>query len=252
MGYIVPRVTCHLMSLFVTFGLALLTANTPLAVVLSMPDTTIMAGDSLRLPVLVDSIPASPGVLAYQVFFQFDSLQIVGIGADANGAVTERLGEPFHSGGAIAGELRIAAAGLHPVSGVGALCYVTLRALPNSVGSASITISSALLNEGTPPVSWTNPISTITIRSTSIRHEPKASQPSPIIIAPQPSSGIIRITLPENTAEREVHLVDILGRESGRYRLSSGHSVTVSHLSSGIYFLVTPEEQQPVRIVIHK
>jgi len=119
--------------------------------VLSIPDTIAEVGESINIPINMESGQSFVSFqfrLAFDpdVLF-FDSLSLAGT-----------LSEPW-SGWVIfaydtaAGMVRLAALGLDPISGDGVLAYLAFRVVPTaSVGDVSvIDLDQVLFNEGSPP-----------------------------------------------------------------------------------------------------
>lgn len=228
------------------FGTALaVLAQHALAVELTMRDTTFHAPDTLRIAILADSIPESQGVLSYQFVIQFDSTVLVGVGGDAEGTITAPFGDPFTSGDSFAGELRVAAAGIQPVWGSGSFVTVLLRAASDTGGVTTIRFESALLNEGSPPVTYPDPLATVTVLGPSAV-EPRMlpSRVNMLTVSPNPSRGQITLALPSGNYPLQARLWNVLGQQIATSNASSSRAVlNLAHFPDGIYFVTI--DQRP-------
>lgn len=228
------------------FGTALaLFAQHACAVELTMRDTTFHVPDTLHIVILADSIPESQGVLSYQFVIQFDSTVLVGVGGDAEGTITAPFGDPFTSGDSFAGELRVAAAGIQPVWGSGPFVTVLLRAASDSGGVTTIRFESALLNEGSPPVTYPDPLATITVLGPSAV-EPRTlpSRVNVLTVSPNPSRGQITLALPSGNYPMQVRLWNVLGQQiATSYTSNTRAELNLARFPDGIYFITI--DQRP-------
>jgi hypothetical protein len=209
------------------------------AVELSMRDTSFTFPDTLRIALLVDSIPEAEGVLSYQFVITFDSDVLIGVGASATGTLSESFGDPFTSGDLYPGELRVAAAGIHPISGSGALITLLLRCLATG-GVSDLRFSSVLLNEGSPPVTYQDPLATITAHgpggAVGPTHVPTGEMQ--ISVTPNPTTGRLVISVPHNVARSKIHVWNLLGQEVQSFEIRS--SISEAHmgeLPNGTYIV---------------
>jgi hypothetical protein len=117
---------------------------------LRLPDTSAVVGETLDLPVYVDSSLSGESVLAYQLRISFDDslLQVAGV------SVVDHLGAPF---GAPAvnletpGQITLAAAGVGPLVGSGVLLTISFET--HLTGESILAFTepeSNFFNEGSP------------------------------------------------------------------------------------------------------
>jgi hypothetical protein len=212
---------------------------------LSMRDTTFSAAETLYVALTADFIPADPGLFAYQFTLTFNPQVLTGIGASANGTLTQPFGDPFTSGNTIPGELRVAAAGTHAVSGSGALVTLLLGAASPQSGQTAVQLTSVLLNEGSPPAYYAVPLATISVAGIGAALSPHPRAAANVIqVYPNPAREQLQLSLPSTQVSNTVRIWNLLGRQVMDIR-SGGRTLSISlkALPNGTYF-VTVDHQQ--------
>jgi hypothetical protein len=120
-----------------------------------LPDTTVMAGTTVHIPVYVDSSLNGLGVFSYQLQVTYTSGRLNPIGLLKDGTLTESWNDPLFN--QQPGNFTFIAAGATPLSGKGVLVYLvceTMNTTPTSLnfsGSAN-----NFFNEGVPPLTFVN------------------------------------------------------------------------------------------------
>jgi len=208
------------------------------AVELSMRDTTFNALDTLRVDIGVDSIAESQNVLSYQFVLLFDSAVLAGVGGDAAGTITEPFGDPFTSGDIYPGELRLAAAGIQPVSGSGPFVTLLLRAVSELGGVSIIRFDSALLNEGDPPVTYSDTLARITATPPNSVGPRGSPHSLPVIsVVPNPARDHIALHFPSRYMTGQVTLWNVLGQKMGVYSAEGQRlEISLGVFPAGTYF----------------
>jgi hypothetical protein len=231
-GWILRKIT------FIFAGLMLIPAWCG-SVQLTMRDTSFLASDTLHVNIYVDSIPAVPGLLSYQLTLSFDPQILVAVGASSQATLTEPFGDPYSSDGTIPGELRVATAGTHPVSGTGSLVTVLLRAATSAGGACDLRLDSILLNEGSPAATYHDPLAHIVVlRSSSASPMRSESAVATIAVAPNPAREFITLSFPISTRVNKVRVWNILGQEVLSVSFAGNRMVMpVNGLSNGTYIL---------------
>jgi hypothetical protein len=209
------------------------------SVQLSMRDTSFIASDTLRISLFVDSIPTTPGLLSYQLILSYDPQVLVGVGASAQGTLTEALGDPFSSNGTLSGELRIATAGTHSVSGTGALVTFLLRAAVSAGVSSDLRLDSILLNEGFPAATYRDPLAHIAVLgSTNVPRLRNESTIDAVTVAPNPVRDFLSLSFPASSRVGYVRIWNLLGQEVISVPLNNNRlRISVSNLTNGMYIL---------------
>ena len=223
-----------------TFAVSLVAlGNRVEAVELSMRDTTFSASVTLWVAINADSILESQNVLSYQFVLQFDSAVLAGVGGDAEGTITEPFGSPFTSGDTYPGELRLAAAGIQPVSGYGSFVVLLLRASSDAGGSTVIRFGSALLNEGDPPTTYQDTLATIVAEAPD-NAGPRNYLPEPSALTVVPNPAHDRVTLHVSSPHQSgpVTLWNMLGQSVGTYRVDGQKlEIFLGTFPAGTYFV---------------
>jgi hypothetical protein len=209
------------------------------AVQISMRDTTFHVPDTLVIGILVDSIPATPGVLSYQFVLRFDPTVLAGVSAEAAGTLSEPFGDPASSGDTYPGRLRVAGAGTHAITGTGVLVNVLLRPVSSAGGESVLQFDSVLLNEGNPEATYADTLAhVVVIGSSSAASTHAQIRQSLIGIAPNPARSFVVFTLPNFPAQRNVRIWNVLGQQ---VMLIPAHEALVTvrtgQLPGGNYFV---------------
>jgi hypothetical protein len=123
-------------------------------IALSLPDTSVKAGEVIDLPVYVDQINASDGVIAGELEFSFNNSVVDVIGFNKTGTLLESVGSVVY----FEGTDRLAFASTDTVSGSGVLVYLKLKGVEtaNYFQATNINFDNAVFNEGSPTNTTTN------------------------------------------------------------------------------------------------
>jgi uncharacterized protein (DUF1778 family) len=134
--------------------LTLLPIITQAQINLSLPDTSLKAGEVIDLPVFVDQIAPQDGVISGEFEFSFNNNIVDIIGFDKAGTLLETVGSVVY----FQGTDRLAFASTDTVSGSGILVYIRLKADSNAsyFQRSSLNFENATFNEGNPTVSTLN------------------------------------------------------------------------------------------------
>ena len=134
---------------------------------LSLPDTTLMAGDTIDVPIYVSSLQSSDGVVSGEFEFSFNETYFDITGINKTGTLLETVGNAVY----FEGTDRLAFASSDTVSGAGVLVYLRVKAYEDVeyFRSSNLNFNSALLNEGTPSVNIQNG----SVRTLGVRISPK-------------------------------------------------------------------------------
>ncbi len=142
-----------------------------------IPDTTCAVGDTILIPVYVDSTLTGENVYSYQLQLQFNSGYINPVDIIIAGTMTNSWGTPIYN--ATQNKITIAAAGTSVLSGTGILCYIKFKTVTS--GGTYINFTSSqynFFNEGEPSMITDNGYISI------------SSLPNPYITV-TPNSGLI-------------------------------------------------------------
>ena len=148
------KFTRNLRRLFFAVGLLLaivpVTTSRAQSIHLSIPDTSEIKGNTLKLPILTTDIAKDSAVVAGSFTFGLneDIFRITGF--DKTGTLLESISNVVFN----TGTNTLAFAGTDTLEGSGVLVYLTLQIEPgaNYFNYTDLTFSSASLNEGTPSV----------------------------------------------------------------------------------------------------
>jgi len=125
-------------------------------VTLRLPDTTVVAGDLLDLPVYVDQDLTDSMVIAWQLEIGFNSTLLEPQGIIKDGTLSSSWGSVEYKNW-VPGQVNIAAAGGTPLAGKGKLIIIRFLCLKAGYVSMAFTDPSKnLLNEGSPVVTLDN------------------------------------------------------------------------------------------------
>ncbi|MDA3853546.1 MAG: cohesin domain-containing protein, partial [Bacteroidales bacterium] len=118
---------------------------------LRFPDTTMVQGDTIILPLMVDSTLTGQEVYSFNLDVRYDTYYFEYVGI-SNGELTSSFGEFIvnsNSGGA----LLISGANGSAISGTGVLLYIHLKAYRHNIwGSTMSLYSTSIFNEGLPHI----------------------------------------------------------------------------------------------------
>jgi hypothetical protein len=144
-----------LLILIILFGAITFPAHAQ-SITLRLPDTTVVAGDLLDLPVYADQDLSGHSVLSYQLEIGFNSTCLEPLGIIKDGTLSSTWSSVEYKNW-VPGQVSVAAAGGTPLSGAGKLIIIRFRCL--QAGYSSMTFTDPLknlLNEGDPPVTLDN------------------------------------------------------------------------------------------------
>lgn len=141
-----------------------------------VPELSATVGETIDVPVYVDSSLTGHQVFSYQLLFDFTSYRLIPVDVISTGTMSEDWGVPayFVNGGSIS----IANAGSAPLSGTGILFYIRFDLLNSGTGAINFSggQQSNYFNEGSPPMVFDNGYVAIS---------------APAAITVSPNSGII-------------------------------------------------------------
>ena len=134
--------------------LTLLPIFTQAQINLTLPDTSLKAGETMDLPIFVDQIDSVDGVISGEFSFTFNENIIDVVGFNKMGTLLEPVGSVVY----FQGTDKLAFASTDTVSGSGVLVYLQLRAKSDAsyYQTSSLNFSSSSFNEGNPGVTTTN------------------------------------------------------------------------------------------------
>ncbi len=147
---------------------------------LSIPDTCASQGDTLWLPIYTTDVTDS-GVIGYDLLLKFDTTMVAIDSITSSGTISEVWGDSYLVWAILEGQdtLRVAHAGLEPLSGSGILLRIGMRILPDvSDGSTSeISIPKAnMRDDPSKPPTITHPGSLSIPCSAGIEEEERQGQ----------------------------------------------------------------------------
>jgi hypothetical protein len=141
-----------------------------------VPDSTVVSGNNIDIPVYADNSLTGNNVLAYvlQLTYNQSYLQVVSV--ITAGTISNAFGSPALNT-SVPGQVTIAGAGATPLAGAGKFIYIRFKALqPGGIGINFTGAQSNYFNEGFPVMSFNNGSVNIT---------------APPAITVSPNSGII-------------------------------------------------------------
>jgi len=109
---------------------------------LTVPDTCAAQGDTLWLPIFTTDLTDS-GVSGYDFLLKFDTTMVAIDSVTSTGTITEVWGDGFLVWAILEGQdtLRVAHAGMEPLTGSGILIRIAMRILPNVEDGSTCEIS---------------------------------------------------------------------------------------------------------------
>jgi hypothetical protein len=119
-------------------------------ILVRIPDTTAVVGDTISIPVYVDSSLTGNNVYSYQLQLAFNSGYAYPVDVVSTGTMTQGWGTPTYYTG-VANKITIATAGTSALSGTGVLIYIKFVTV--SSGGNYITFTGSqfnFFNEGEP------------------------------------------------------------------------------------------------------
>jgi hypothetical protein len=125
-------------------------------IAIRIPDTTVVAGGNIDIPIYIDSTVTGKNVTSYMLQLVFDQNYLQPISVLTAGTISASLGTPTVNT-SIPGKINIAGAGTTPLTGVGKFIYVRFKALQPGYNYLNFSgASNNNFNEGTPALSFTN------------------------------------------------------------------------------------------------
>ena len=216
-------------------------------ITVSFPDTQVVRGESVWIPLLCSDISADDSVLSFQVIFEYDSVLGVFDSAKTENSITPEFFNAmwnFNQPGLVNGGY-LNFANLNPIIGAGNLCYLRFRADESETGVTALSFQACILNGGLPESQTIDGSVTVTETGIGIRGGeeflPGEADFRPVY--PNPFNREVRIDfiLPYD-GYTAIGVYDIAGRiihklSSGEYQRGS-HSLTFTPdmSSSGIIF----------------
>lgn len=134
--------------------LSVITCISSAQVLVSVPDTSARAGDTIAVPVKVSDL-SGLGVLAFQFSVAFNELVVSPLGIDEAGDVADTAGWTVLSNN-LPGELRVGGFGSGELARAGVLLHLRFRMIGTVGSQTSITLNPFVLNSGTPEVQVSN------------------------------------------------------------------------------------------------
>ena len=123
---------------------------------LRIPDTTAVVGDTINIPVYVDSSLTGENVYSYQLQISFDANLLFADEVVIDGTISEPFGSPAFNN-SDSGQVTIAAAGVTPLIGMGVFLYLRFEILQSGLSSVSFTgEENNFFNEGSPSIIFEN------------------------------------------------------------------------------------------------
>ena len=116
-----------------------------------LPDTTVMAGTIIKIPVYIDSSLNGLDVISYQFQISYTSECLIPTGIDTEGTMTQEWAFPYYS--SEPGLFTFIGAGVNPLIGKGVLLFIICEVPENSNTPINFTgPENNFLNEGIPEV----------------------------------------------------------------------------------------------------
>jgi|GEM_PF-959293 len=119
-------------------------------VVMRIPDTTVMSGNTIDIPIYADNTLTGKNVLAYTLQYTFNQAYFQVLSVITTGTLSAPFGSPAVNT-SVPGKITIAGAGTSALTGQGRFIYVRFKAL--QPGGSGLNFTGTLnnyFNEGTP------------------------------------------------------------------------------------------------------
>ncbi|MFZ4402243.1 MAG: cohesin domain-containing protein, partial [Bacteroidales bacterium] len=123
-------------------------------IAMRFPDTTVVAGNNIDIPIYVDSSLTAKNVMSYMLQFTFSQYYLQPIAVVVTGSISASFGNPAVNL-SVPGKISIAGAGLTALSGSGTFIYIRFKALQS--GGLSLNFTGQIFNffnEGSPEMSF--------------------------------------------------------------------------------------------------
>lgn len=227
---------------FILILILLISLECP-AVQLSLPDTTVAAGDTFLIPIRTEDVTGL-GVFAYELTVGFQEGVILATGATSANTITSTWGAPFvntnHND-----QIQVVSAGITPLEGEGNLVFLELFAIGTPGSVTPLEFLHAMFNEGNPLIEYNVPACSIWVTSSAVsgQNHQRVSN-TDLQIYPNPTNARINLryqTFPLDISQ--IELYDITGRVVLKMKspvsttLSGIISIDLSHIPSGYYLL---------------
>jgi len=124
---------------------------------LRIPDTTVVEGQVINIPVYVDSTLTNNGVYSYQLEIQYSSYYLNAISANGTDAIAGQFGS-ITTNVSQDGKITLAGAGASPLIGKGVFLYIQFEVIENGGTSVNFNadINKSYFNEGLPLLNFNN------------------------------------------------------------------------------------------------
>jgi hypothetical protein len=120
-----------------------------------LPDTTVVAGTTVKIPVYVDNSLTGLNVFSYQLQISFTEGNLNPTGLNKSGTMTASWGDPLFN--RQSGKITFVAAGATALVGKGVLVYIVCQTMNTSSTPISFTgVAFNFFNEGSPTLTFDN------------------------------------------------------------------------------------------------
>ena len=123
-------------------------------IAMRFPDTTVVAGNNIDIPIYVDTSLTAKNVMSYMLQFTFSQYNLQPLAVIVGGSISASFGNPAVNF-SVPGKISIAGAGLTPLSGSGVFIYIRFKAMQS--GSLYLNFTGQnfnFFNEGNPEMSF--------------------------------------------------------------------------------------------------
>ncbi len=125
-------------------------------IAMRVPDTTVVSGNNIDIPVYADNSLTGNNVLSYTLQFTFNQAYFQVISVITAGTISAPFGSPAVNT-SVPGVITLAGAGTAPLTGIGKFIYIRFKALqPGALYVSFTTAQFNYFNEGTPAMSFHN------------------------------------------------------------------------------------------------
>jgi len=123
-------------------------------IAMRFPDTTVVAGNNIDIPIYVDTSLTAKNVMSYMLQFTFNQYNLQPLAVIVGGSISALFGNPAVNL-SVPGKISIAGAGLTPLSGSGIFIYIRFKALQSGGLYFNFTGQNFnFFNEGNPEMSF--------------------------------------------------------------------------------------------------
>jgi hypothetical protein len=222
------------------------------AVELSIPDTTVVEGDTFLIPVRTGDVTGL-GVVAYELTVGFQAGILEPIDATSENTISAGWGSPVVNTGFV-DRISVTSAGITPLVGEGDLVRLELHVMGSSGSVTSLEFLHAMYNEGNPPVEYDVPACSVWIAENSATYQ-RGYMPDALDfqIFPNPTNSGLTLSvtglLPVggrlefyNILGRLIHGIDIGAWGGAKHRIT----IDVASLPSGYYLAMFTTRSQSI------